>query len=330
MSQSEMLFIDASCPRPYSDLSLKTGGIGGTEATVVRIAENLPSPVTVVQHNRSSVTTSLGNVAYRPLLWGDLKGRWGTVVVLRDPEMAIAMRKRFQHTENFWLWLHDIPNNTLVGNVSQLADMGIGLIFVSQWQKTQALELFRSHNIRKYPKTKILYNPIANDLKPDSTHVDRNKLVFFSSPHKGLSQALTLFQKLREHDPEFRLYVANPGYLANMDVSTAKNVFNLGELSHAEVLQQVREALCVFYPNSIFPETFGLVFAEANAVGTPVLTHDLGAAREVLTSPNTQIVGCNISEVVHKVRSWKDGGRPSVVANTDYRLDNVIRQWRYL
>src|SRR5581483_2147599 len=41
----------------------------------------------------------------------------------------------------------------------------------------------------------------------------------------------------------------------------------------------------VFYPKFVLPETFGLVFAEASAVGTPVLTHDCGAAAEVLADP---------------------------------------------
>ena len=60
----------------------------------------------------------------------------------------------------------------------------------------------------------------------------------------------------------------------------------LGALPPAQVIEQARSALCVFMPNFLMPETFGLVFAEANAVGTPVLAHDCGAAREVLHQSN--------------------------------------------
>jgi len=35
----------------------------------------------------------------------------------------------------------------------------------------------------------------------------------------------------------------------------------------------------------VIPETFGLVFAESHALGTPVLTHDCGAALEVVGDP---------------------------------------------
>ncbi len=331
MSFWETLFIDTTCPKQYSDLSLIVGGIGGTEATVIRIAENVPSPVTVAQHCRTTEMTSSSGVSYRPLLYGDLKSRWGQIVVLRSPDVAITMRKRFKHTTSFWLWLHDAPTKYLADKAKQLADLNIGIICVSNWQKTQVLELFRAHGVQAYPKIKMIYNPIANELDSDNTAVDPNKLVFFSSPHKGLSETLTMFQKLREFDPALELHIANPGYFPSMDVSTAKNVHNLGELAHEEVIKQVRSALCVFYPNTVFPETFGLVLAEANAVGTPVLTHPIGAVHETLTNPGTQIVDCkNIKTVVDKVLEWKAGGRPEVHANKAFRLENVIREWKRL
>ncbi len=56
-------------------------------------------------------------------------------------------------------------------------------------------------------------------------------------------------------------------------------------------MQHIRESLCVFYPQTQRCETFGLVYAESNAVGTPVLAHDFGAAREVLSSPDQLING---------------------------------------
>ena len=59
----------------------------------------------------------------------------------------------------------------------------------------------------------------------------------------------------------------------------------LGPLPQAHVHQEVRSALCTFFPNFVIPETFGLVFAESHALGTPVLTVDCGAAREVLGDP---------------------------------------------
>ena len=46
-----MLFIDPVTPKPYSTETLRNQPLGGTEATVVRVAEYLDA--IVVQHNRT-------------------------------------------------------------------------------------------------------------------------------------------------------------------------------------------------------------------------------------------------------------------------------------
>lgn len=85
-----------------------------------------------------------------------------------------------------------------------------------------------------------------------------------------------------------RLCVGSPGYKSFRDAGVrgpaaeTSGIEWLGPLPHARAVAEMRSALCVFYPNFVLPETFGLVFAEASAVGTPVLTHDCGAAAEVL------------------------------------------------
>ena len=59
-----------------------------------------------------------------------------------------------------------------------------------------------------------VYNPVDDSLVPDGTPVDERKLVFFSSPNKGLDFALDAFAALKDHMPDLRLVVGNPGYRA--------------------------------------------------------------------------------------------------------------------
>jgi glycosyltransferase involved in cell wall biosynthesis len=120
----------------------------------------------------------------------------------------------------------------------------------------------------------------------------------------------------------------------------------------------MRSALCVFYPNFVLPETFGLVFAEANAVGTPVLTHDCGAAAEVLAAHEQLLPVSPVSRryermtrllpralrpmlaaraerrglfepYVERVRAWRSH-RPRVSADARFRLAAVAARWRAL
>lgn len=329
--KTELLFLDTVCPTPYDCASLNKGRLGGTEATVIRVAENIPMLATVAQHNKALVTLSPNHVTYRSLQHKDFKDEWRGIVVLRDVKAAIALRKTFErHTGQFFIWMHDAIEPSFAKWAPALIELDIQIICVSEWQKVRLLHVLKEGtNLTKYPKIHVIYNPVAPMLAPDMTHIDEHKLVFFSSPHKGLLETLEIFQALVELQPKFRLYVANPGYFNQMDLSKYKNVVELGELGHAEVLQHVRSALCVFYPNYVFPETFGLVMAEANAVGTPVITHELGAAREVLTKPEEQIVDCmDKNKVMEKVVSWSEGARPLVVGKDEFRISNVVSKWR--
>ena len=75
----------------------------------------------------------------------------------------------------------------------------------------------------------------------------------------------------------------------------------------------MQQALGVFHINTRYPETFGCIHAEANAVGTPVITLDIGANREVihpvaeqvLTEPTPQDIEIASSHGgVASVRLW--------------------------
>jgi glycosyltransferase involved in cell wall biosynthesis len=175
-----------------------------------------------------------------------------------------------------------------------------------------------------------IYNPIDDDLKEDSTPRNKNKLVYFSSPHKGFHDTVFVFNLLRMNIPgyleELTFYYANPGYLYYPNLNVA-NAVNLGNLPFNQVIKHVREAFCVFYINRIFPETFGLIYAEANAVGTPVLTHDFGSAKEIL-HPNNLPIDCNVlTNVRDTFMDWYLNKPPLVTGVDKFRTSVVIKDW---
>lgn len=105
--------------------------------------------------------------------------------------------------------------------------------------------------------------------------------------------------------------------------------WKLGTLTPSQVHQEVAGALAVFYPQTTFAETFGLVFAEANALGTPVLAHPLGSAEEVLSAGGAgQVMDLTEDEVVvDQIALWRDGGRPEVRGAAQFRLETVTKTW---
>jgi len=324
---SSILFYDPICPRPYTLATLRDEPMGGTEATVLRVAEALAMggySTAVMQHNRDEADYG-GCAEY--LSPADHFAPTN-VVVLRSVPALREMRKRFPQAK-LYLWLHDLANQDPVHNAQILADTKPTIIVVSDFHALNVKDKLSQVPDLRGVAIKRIYNPIDDSLVPDATPVDRDKLVFFSSPHKGLAYTLQVFSYIRRLCPEMQLYVANPGYL-KADPFTLNGVTDLGPRPHSEIIKHVRSALCTFYPNTVFPETFGLVLAESNAVGTPCLTHPHGAAAEVLFHPHETLDCRNYKAVVDRVLSWRAGNRPTVKASPEFRLSRVVQAWKRL
>ncbi len=331
-----VLIYDPFCPKPYTTETLGNEAMGGTEATVLRIAYALAQEnwnVSVMQHNRDTLRPEFSDSMPFRLKYvglGDHTFKPTSVVTLRDPAIALQNAVRWPNAKHF-LWAHDVATpNTYPGGIgAKLKKASVTVITVSDWHRNQVITLLHSTS-ETLPVVFRIYNPVVVPLDVVNIAYDKNKLVFFSSPHKGLAAVLRLFEILRKQDPEFRLIVGNPGYIALPGIIYPDGVEILGPLPHSAMLAHVASSLCVFYPNQVFPETFGLVMAEANAVGTPVLTYKVGAATEVTNHPNECVSPGHYETILRRVMEWKAGARPKVKANPEFNIKEVISQWNRL
>lgn len=323
-----ILFYDGVCPKEYSHDTLINGVLGGTEATVLRIGESLEGlgyDVVYKQRHRTSTTGRF------EALDSSLSTPPKVVITLRDAGHYISNKKRWPKARHF-LWLHDYVSGEYQQHLQHhLKDGSAEVIAVSEFHKSNITDALYTLCLKGKIKVKRIYNPIhfpdfdsASYLFPQ---IDERKLVFFSSPHKGLDYTLKMFSYLINIDPTYKLYIANPGYIKG-EIESHPNVINLGSLTHIEVIKHVESALCVFYPNITFPETFGLVYAEANSVGTPVLAHPIGAAREVLDPNKGQLIDCRLyKDVVDTVIKWGKGSRPDVGVNSKFEIHSIVEDW---
>lgn len=349
---SSTLFFDPACQQPYDTRTLRQQAMGGTEATVTRVADALEAMV--VQHNR---TETYGR--YRV----SEKDPAVTRVIINRDSRAIRRVRELYPNARVYLWLHDQfkPGSKRAGWLASTADLmrelAVSVVCVSDTQRHNVEAALRTMRIEGL-QTHTIYNPIDDELAPDGSPVDANKLVFFSSPNKGLKFALDAFRHLRRRMPELRLVVGNPGYKIHKS-ALIEGVEYVGPQPQARIHTEVRGALCTFFPNFVIPETFGLVFAESNALGTPVLTCDVGSAAEVL-GDRSQILPVTIADRVYerllthvspqwrakpaqvaaslgmfeayaeRIRTWRNGGRPGVGPDPRFRLSVVTAQWRAL
>jgi len=349
---SSILFYDPECQQPYDTRTRREQAIGGTEASVIRIADALGA--WVMQHNRSEVFGS-----YLP---PEKIAGIEHVILNRDPRALPVVRDLYPNAR-LYLWVHDYlargskRERRFASTATLLRDLSVTIICVSDSQRFDVETTLRRMRVDQV-RTYTIYNPVSDDLAPDNTPVDPNKLVFFSSPNKGLAFTLDAFRAMRRRLPDLYLRVGNPGYQRN-NTQRIEGVEWLGPQPQERIHAEVRSALCTFTPNFVLPETFGLVFAESKALGTPVLTHDCGAATEIVNDPE-QVLPLSYASrayeaAVHKlsipwragparladhlglfdayserIRSWRAGSRPKTGPDARFRLNSVLKQWRSL
>ena len=322
-----LLIVDLVCPKPYVCQSLETETLGGTEATVIRLLRSLSQfyQITVLQRGRTDKIEENG-VWFQGEPDGKVPYHIDLVVTLRDSITHKRYKIKYPEAKHI-LWLHDLVTSQLFEHMTPNSQV----VCVSEFHKAQFRDFLLEDSITSHitqVSSHTIYNPIEPGL-PGPGPYDKYKLVYFSSPHKGLEETLNAFKVLHAYDSKFQLYVANPGYMASRG-GLPDGVHDLGVLKHRDVIEHVRGALCVFYLNRVFPETMGLVFAEANAVGTPVLTHPIGAAREILDHPYELIDTTDTVAVVDRIVAWSQGARPIVRARPEFSIGEVTKQWKNL
>lgn len=317
------VFIDTTNHLPYDYNLIEKQGLGGTEQTVLlvleQLAKNTPaSPIYLAQLCRTRPEMIKG-VNFIPLADTVLIPGISSIVSIRKVE-NIARYLTQKHQASLFHLAQNF-DETDAENIEALNKFNGVSVCVSD-------HLLDYNQKKGYKKLTRIYNAVSDHLSPDpKVVVDRNKLLFFSSPHKGLNYTLDCFKYIRKQGFDFQLFIANPGYMEQS--WQVDSTFNLGSLSQSALRQHIQSSFAIFYPNTEFPETFGLVYAEAAALGTPVLAHDFGAAREIMHPNNPPIDCTDLPTICNTLYAWRDE-RPQVRSLARFKASYVAREWATL
>ena len=339
-----ILFIDAKCSENYDFKYMESHPLGGTESTVLRLVKELAKEhkvylsqinrteqyiengVTFIHHNES-----LSQKEFLPDI----------IIIIRKYKYLKIYSSVYPKAKMF-VWVHNFSKYEILGRRHWMAKTNAKIICVSQNHKKHIDKilngkvswLFRllAFKFKNIPITYV-YNTIEHEFSNKVYTTDPNKLIFFSSPYKGLREVLNHFSELLKKEPNYKLYItagedSQKAYNLNKDVIHSDSVVLLGRISKDEVISHVQESFCVFYPQHVFAETFGLVYVEANCAGTPVLAHDIGSANEVMKNKEQLVDARNSQEVVNKILSWKKNGRPSVTCDERFFISHAIIKWK--
>lgn len=332
MSAATVAFVDPMAPVPYDGSTSRRQGLGGTEQMVARLAVALASdrPVTVAQGARRQLEASSG-VVWHPMGEEILGLSPGTVVLVQHWKLLPRLR-RAHPDATLLLWLHCFLGRHAgrrLGAVLEQTGAHVVCVSAAHARAVVAQLLASTGSPALGYRCGFVYNALEEELGPDRTiERDPRLLLSLSSRHKGQEQVLANFAAVRRHMPDMRLLIADPGYFGGT-TERQPGVGVLGTLARPAALGWLARASCLFYPQSSFEETFGLVFAEANAVGTPVLAHPHGAAPELLDA--RQLVDADQpDEVVRRLIHWRFDGPPRVELGETFRIGHIAGQWREL
>lgn len=326
--QFDVVFTDTSCPLAYDFLTLEHSALGGTEASVLRIAEALAMygvKVAIVQHNRAEITKYHG-VFFLPISYIDQMEAHNHVML-----RGVALVDKLP-SANKISWHHDVPTKHVLSMLSKFINYNVTIVTVSKWHKDRILDLFNSasgYSKDMLPKVKYIYNPITDGIhipKDKEIKYINTKLVWAASPHKGLDNALVVFKELLKKNPNFELHIFNPGYFIR-DIELERKVINHGPQPCKVVWQHMSESLCVFYPTT-YEETFGCIAAEANALHTPIAAMPIAGLNESVAPKNPLFK--NTEELVNNIVNWYNGYRPKVYGQSRFKTSEVVKKWLLL
>ncbi len=185
-------------------------------------------------------------------------------------------------------WLHDLPGDP---ESEHLKNQGWKrfdkLVFVSNWQ----LENYSKHYGIPYSKCVVLQNAIEPIGTHDKDFTGRIKLMYHSTPHRGLDLLVAVFQKLCEMFDNIELDVfssfaiygwkeRDEPFKKVFDVCKSHPKINyFGSVSNEEIRQALQRNHIWAYP-SIWQETSCMCLMEAMSAGLYCVHPNLAALPE--------------------------------------------------
>lgn len=341
----KILFVDSKTTENYDFKYMESHSLGGTQSTQLRVARELARnhDVYISQINRTERYVEEG-ITY-------IHNSESRTQKLFIPDIIIIIRKYkllkdyslIYPNAKLFVWVHNFQNYDILGRRHWIAKTNAQVICVSQCHENHIntiLNGYLSWLFRlltfQFKKVNIsyIYNIIDSDFVQTNTPIDPDKLLFFSTVNKGLKEVLVNFKELLHKSPSFKLYIAGSTVEQLEEHDIDKNLIHsdsiivLGKIPKNEIVLHLQNSFCVFYPQSVHPETFGLIYIEANCCGTPVLAHSFGSTSEVIGNAEQLVNANKPNEVINKILDWKSNGRPKVFCQNKFQLNNVIERWK--
>lgn len=210
---------------------------------------------------------------------------------LLDQVQVICSRLRQIEDKPRIFWVHDTaddPEVQFLRQEPQKINLFEQIVFVSYWQQQQ-YSMYLGVPWEKGVVIQHAIEPIPVHEKP----TDKIRLIYASTPHRGLELLLNAFEQIDRDDIELEVFSSFKIYdREQMDeefkplyerAQNMKNVIYHGSVSNDEIRQAMQRSHILAYP-SVYPETACITMIEAMSAGLICVVPSLAALPE--TSSN--------------------------------------------
>lgn len=272
-----------------------------------------------------------------------------------DVNLIVATCRHDSVLENkkniVWQHLNVDQDNVQLMSDNSFVDKIDQFVYVSNWQYEKYRHAF---NIPEN-KSRVIKNAIRKIEFIPKIKTEKIKLIYTSTPWRGLGVLLDAFEKLNRDDVELDVYSSTVIYGKGYHQMTQgmydalfakakrmKNVNYMGYASNDGVRKAVQKAHIYTYP-SIFEETSCLSALEAAAAGCKLLVTNYGALYETcsewatyvpFTSDREVLVDKYAKELNRVIDNYKHDDpmheEQSKFFNKFWSWENRIPQWRDL
>jgi glycosyltransferase involved in cell wall biosynthesis len=288
-----VLFIPYNCV-PFHGKTLEEKPLGGTETGVINLAKSLNLlgiEVLVASDYQNPPPTE---PLYIPTKSLHLAGSFDAIIGIRDWRsllVDIPTKNKFLLTGDAF----DQPSTIGIGD-KRIISIIDKILFVSDWQQ----QTICKESGFPIEKTAVIRNGVDLSRFENSKRYKKipARLIYSSTPYRGLKLLLEIFPKIKEKIPHASLVICSGYDVYGGAKSTPKeallefehlkdqflrmdDIIFRGNLKQSELAEEFLKAEVLTYPN-IFPETSCITAMEAIAASTVTISSNIGALNETV------------------------------------------------
>ncbi len=281
--------------QPYDDADILQRPLGGTQSAVLETCIALADKADTTLYNAISSPRAFGRLRIKPntqITLAELSGADWIVFVSWVTEKGLEQLPLRKGGPKVALWAHHDRDQQAVQFLDQpLAARVISrYLFVSRWQRDRYVERFRVPT----EATAIIGNPYCERaltaIKQADKGFDHPRLIYTSTPFRGLAVLADAFPLFREIRPDAEISVLSGMELYGQDNAPYEELFAQIERTPGaslfkpagkiDLYRRLSSANLFAFPSS-FAETFCIAALEARILGNPLLLTTRGALPEI-------------------------------------------------